>query len=110
MSQPRIPVDFNEMLEPDLVLLSQTDFRTDSAGKTVHLSEGLLVYLYESDVNDDGRSDNLIAQGIVEKRPEDTPWGKAAKWCCRIDQSGIRHESNVDGFKSEVQHPPTRLL
>lgn len=95
MKQPRIPVDFNEMLEPDLVLLSQTDFRTDSAGTTVHLREGLLVHLYESDVDDSGNFDNLIAEGTVERRTEDTPWGKAAKWCCRIDKSGIRHESDI---------------
>ncbi|RST44617.1 hypothetical protein EJI00_24780 [Variovorax sp. DXTD-1] len=95
MKQPRIPVDFNEMLESDLVLLSQTDFRTDSSGATIHLSEGLLVHVYEEDVGDEGCPDNLIAQGKAEKRTGDSSWGNSAIWCCRIDGNGIRHESEL---------------
>lgn len=95
MEPHRILVDFNEMLEPDLVLLSQTDSRLDFSGETVHLSEGLLVYLYEPDVDEQGLPDNLLAQGQVERRPEDVNWGRAAKWCCRIDHNGVRHGSDV---------------
>lgn len=93
--QHRIPVDFNEMLDADLVLLSQTDSRQDSSGKTVHLKEGLLVYIYEPDASDDGLPDSLIAQGRVERTPEGVAWASAAKWCCRIDENGIRHDSDV---------------
>ncbi|MBB6563436.1 hypothetical protein HNP48_006156 [Acidovorax soli] len=95
MTENRISVDFNEMLAPDLVLLSKTDFREDSSGKTVHLSEGLLVYIYEADIDDDGLPDNLIAQGLVERRPDGVNWGRVAKWCCRIDGGGVKHESDV---------------
>lgn len=38
MKQPRIPVDFNEMLDADLVLLSQNDTKVDSSGREVVLS------------------------------------------------------------------------
>ena len=94
MKQPRIPVDFNEMLESDLVLLSQTDFRTDSSGATIHLSEGLPVCLYDEDIGADGQPDNLIADGVAERRSGDSSWGTSAKWCCRIDGRGVRHESD----------------
>lgn len=47
MKEPRIPVDFNEMLESDLVLLSQTDTSVNSSGVTVVLTEGLPVLIYE---------------------------------------------------------------
>lgn len=93
--QHRIAVDFNETLDADLVLLSQTDLRQDSSGSTVHLSEGRLFYIYEPDVGDDGRPDNLIAQGRVERTLEGVAWASAAKWCCRIDEYSIRHESDV---------------
>ncbi|MBU1360165.1 MAG: hypothetical protein KKC79_00460 [Gammaproteobacteria bacterium] len=93
VKQPRIAVDFNEMLEPGLVLLSQTDFRMDSSGAMVHLVEGLVVRIFEEDVDHDGRPDHLLAQGRVERTTSKASWSTAAKWCCRIDQNGVRHES-----------------
>jgi hypothetical protein len=93
MKQPRIPVDFNEMLEPNLVLLSQTDVRIDSSGATIVLSEGLPVHIYDQDIGADGQPDNLLADGVVERIKSDLSWTKSAKWCCRIDGRGIRHES-----------------
>lgn len=93
MKQPRIPVDFNEMLESDLVLLSRTDTRTDSSGAVIVLSEGLVVRIYEDDVGADGRPDNLIADGTVERKKSDVKWAGQTTWCCRIDAQGIRHES-----------------
>lgn len=95
MKEPRIPVDFNEMLESNLVLLSQTDTRVDSSGATVVLTEGLSVFVYEEDVGADGQPDYLIASGTVEKNKRDASWGQAAKWCCRIDSQGIRHQSEI---------------
>lgn len=34
MDRPRLYVDFNEMVEPDLVLLAQEDGKVDSSGNT----------------------------------------------------------------------------
>jgi len=84
MKLPRISVDFNEMVEPDLVLLSKTDCRTDSSGKTVLLHEGLPVNIYEIDIGEDGQPANMIADGVVELNKSDASWARAAKWCCRI--------------------------
>lgn len=93
MDRPRLYVDFNEMVEPDLVLLSQADQKVDSAGNTIALHEGLLVYVYMDDVDELGRADPLLAQGRVERSPG-TGWTAPAKWCCRIDSDGIRHASD----------------
>lgn len=95
MKAPRIPVDFNEMLESDLVLLSQTDTRVDSLGTTIVLTEGLPVLIYEEGAGADGQSDYLIASGTVEKNAGDAGWGQGAKWCCRIDSQGIRYQSEI---------------
>ena len=43
MKEPRIYVDFNEMIEDDLVLLSKTDIKLDSAGKRIELLAGAKV-------------------------------------------------------------------
>lgn len=94
MDRPRIYIDFNEMLEPDLCLLAQGDSRTDSSGADIALHAGLLVYVYMDDTDGDGSVDNLIADGTVEPLPVDAPeWSRAAKWCCRIDLTTWRHES-----------------
>jgi UDP-N-acetyl-D-mannosaminuronic acid transferase (WecB/TagA/CpsF family) len=41
-----------------------------------------------------GKADNLIAAGTVERPPE---WlsCKGSRWVLRIDQNGVRHESDL---------------
>jgi hypothetical protein len=82
------------MLEADLVLLSRTDSAISSDGRTVNLREGLEVSVYTDDVDDDGRPDNLVANGVVELNRSGS-WAKEVKWCCRIDKYGIRHQSSI---------------
>lgn len=93
MTKPVFRVDFNEMLEPDLVLLAKDDARLDLDGNEVLLAEGMAVAIFEEDADHDGRLDNLIASGVVE-RNRSTGWGAHVKWCCRIDADGIRHQSD----------------
>jgi hypothetical protein len=87
LDRPRISVDFNELMEPDLVLLSQTDQRLDSDGTTIHLSKNAKVYIYEYNKYDDGEEELFTADGIVELN--DKVINKNAKWSCRIDTNGI---------------------
>jgi hypothetical protein len=90
--RPRIYVDFNEMLDADLVLLSQDDTKADSSGSDVHLSAGMPVHVYSDDV---GPGDPiLVADGTVE-RNTDTGWSAHVKWCCRINAAGIREEREL---------------
>ncbi|AXI04029.1 hypothetical protein [Aquirhabdus parva] len=94
MSKSMLYVDFNEMLEPDLVLLSATNDKADINGNKVLLSEGLQVIVYMDDMDDKGNPDNLIAVGVVE-RNHSSGWSSHVKWCCRIDNDGIRHMSEI---------------
>jgi hypothetical protein len=65
---PRLSVDFNELLAPDLVLLSKHDTRLDADGNIVHLYDGLAVAIFSDDnLGPDGKPDNLVATGIVEQ-------------------------------------------
>lgn len=93
MDRPRLRVDFNEMLEGNLVLLAKEDAKADSTGVKVHLHEGLRVHIYDEDEDDMGQPDNLIADGVVEPC-QAGGWASSAKWCCRIDERGIRHMSD----------------
>jgi hypothetical protein len=92
--RPLLPVDFNEMLEADLVLLSKDDMRRDASGSLIKLYDGLEVDVFMEDVKENGESDHLVAQGVVEPN-RSSGWGGNVKWCCRINQSGIRHQSEL---------------
>jgi hypothetical protein len=94
MTKPMLYVDFNEMLEPNLVLLSATDTTIASDGVVVTLSEGLEVIVYMDDMDEHGHPDNLVATGVVVIN-QTTGWGAHVKWCCRIDTNGIRHQSEL---------------
>jgi hypothetical protein len=84
LDRPRLLVDFNEMVEQDVVLLSRDDQRQDSSGNTVALTEGLRVYLYMPDSDETGAPTNLVATGVAElNRAAD--WSAPVRWCCRID-------------------------
>lgn len=97
MKESRIYVDFNEMIENDIVLLSNTDFKEDSNGKIVELKVGMKIKIYMDDINVDGEKDDLIAEGIVDLNTFKYlyPWTTAAKWICRINENGIKHESEL---------------
>jgi len=95
MDKPRVYVDFNEMLEPDLFLLSKDDLTVDSAGNEIALREGQSISVYSDDLNDQGKKDHLIAEGVVERNTTRMKWAAAVKWCCRIGKAGIQHESDI---------------
>lgn len=94
MERPRLYVDFNEMLEPELVLLSAGDTKADVNGNLVLLKEGLEIIVFMDDVDENGSPDHLVAAGVVESNSTEG-WGHYVKWCCRINGNGIRHESEL---------------
>lgn len=96
MDKARIQVDFNELVQPDLVLLSKTDNAVDSEGNEILLFEGLKVFVYEFNHYDDGIKEYLLASGVAELNDPNVngQWSNAAKWCCRIDDKGIEIETS----------------
>ena len=97
MSQrPLFYVDFNELMEDDVVLLSQTDIKKDVDGNGIELVEGLPIAIYSDDIGANGQPDNLVAEGVVilNKHIGSYP---GVKWCCRIGPKGILHQSDLTG-------------
>ena len=84
---PRFFVDFNELIDHDLVMLSQFDSRVDVAGVPVAFTPGLQVEVQEENLYDDGVHEVLFARGVVEANTTGT-WSHV-KWLCRIDSAGI---------------------
>jgi hypothetical protein len=94
MDSTSLYVDFNELIEENLVLLSKEDTKKDFGGNEVFLFEGKEIKIYMDDLDEFGNIDNLIASGLVELN--NTGLFSICKWSCRIDQNGIRHESEVN--------------
>lgn len=96
MSRPVFHVDFNELLEPDLVLLSRTDIRQAKDGHAIALAQGMPVRIWDGDVDAHGNRDDLIAEGVAMRNTHGGG-SRHVRWCCRIDANGIRHQSDIDG-------------
>ena len=63
--KPKIEVDFNELIDDNQVLLSQTDVRKDIYGNDVLLTEGLEIDIFDIDYDDKGNRDDLVASGVA---------------------------------------------
>lgn len=92
--KPKLLIDFNEMLNDNLCLLSKEDKKLDLTGKMRHLVEGLEIDVFMEDNDENGISDPLVASGVVEKNTH-TGWSSHVKWCIRIDKKGIRRLSEI---------------
>jgi hypothetical protein len=97
MREPRIRADFNGLFA-DLLCLSHEDTARDETGQQVQLQAGMVVTAYDDDTDELGRSDNLLATGVVEESPE---WlrCKGSRWVLRIGGRGVIHESDLPGEK-----------
>lgn len=86
LDKPRIQVDFNELIEKDLILLSKEDTKADSAGNLITFAERMPIGIYSDDnLDENNRIDCIIADGIAIQTPHQ--WQENyphVKWCCRL--------------------------
>ena len=93
--RPLFYVDFNELMDIDVVLLSQTDIKRDADGNDIELVEGLPIAIYcDDNIGENGQPDNLVAEGVVIPNRY-ARYFPHVKWCCRIGPNGIRHQSDL---------------
>ena len=88
--------DFNGLFSQALCL-SHEDNAVDEHGNTVTLAEGMHVTVFDEDM-EDGQRDDLIASGTVERSPD---WlrCRGSRWVLRIDENGVRHESDLQNAR-----------
>ena len=96
MNKARIYIDINEMVDVNnlLLLLSKEDSKQDSEGNIIYFYEGMSISVYMDDIDENGKKDNILAEGIVELNTH-SGWSSHVKWCCRIDKNSICYESEV---------------
>ena len=89
----KLRADFNGLFG-DVLCLSHRETCTDENGNPVVVREGMCVLAYDEDQDENGNRDDLIATGVVAKSPG---WlrREASVWCLRIDDQGVRRESDL---------------
>jgi len=95
MTEPELQVmaDFNGLFG-DLLCLSHEDSIKTRAGVVIELKEGMTLTAWEENYENDKR-DDLLASGIVERSPEQLAC-RGSRWVLRIDQNGVRWESDTN--------------
>jgi hypothetical protein len=91
-SERRLRADFNGVFS-EVLCLSHNDECIDDAGASVKLRAGMVVTAFDEDANEAGERDDLLATGVVEPAPD---WlrCRGSRWVLRIDDRGLRHESD----------------
>lgn len=92
--QDWVVADFNGIIDEGLLCLSHEDTCRMRAGGVVHLRAGMVLTVFDSDADEHGDPDDLFATGVVEPSPEYAQC-RGSVWCLRIDEDGIRNESEL---------------
>ena len=93
--KPYLFVDFNEAIIPfELYLLSKSDMKLDINGNFLNISEGMEIFAWDGDRDDNGEECILVADGVAELNTIDEgTWSfEKVKWCCRVNGKSFRHE------------------
>ncbi|MFN8393768.1 MAG: hypothetical protein U0176_03750 [Bacteroidia bacterium] len=89
----RVNVDINNMVDKERVLLSWESALLDSLARQIRLQEGMKIADYEDDVDSEGKRDDLVAEGIVERNETGIEVLAEWRWLCRIDFRSLRNAS-----------------
>jgi hypothetical protein len=86
--RPRIFADLNDLLgSPQQVWLDTVGAREDLDRLGLELVEGLLVTVYDHDLDDEGNRDDLLADAEVARDAE------SGRWVAIVDRDTMRHAS-----------------
>jgi hypothetical protein len=88
MSIPRIYADFQNLDNYNRLKLTCAGTREDLAQHAIELQEGMALTFYMDDADDQGRSDELRADGVVHYNKDEQCWVAAIDW------AAIRHASD----------------
>jgi hypothetical protein len=87
MPHPRVYADFQNLADVDRLKLTCVGTRRDLARLGLELEEGLALTLYTDDADDDGRSDDLLVDGVVRFHQGEQCW------TAEVDWNSLRHAS-----------------
>jgi hypothetical protein len=100
MATPEIYADFQNLDDDNRLKLTCAGTLQDLERQGIHLSEGLVLTLYTDDADDEGRPDQLRAEGHVQ-------YNKTEQcWVAEIDWANLRHASEENACQSNGAGSP----
>src|SRR5947209_832835 len=86
MSIPMVYADFHNLDDSNRLRLTCAGTREDLARQGIDLREGMVLTFYMDDADDEGRPDDLLAEGVIHLDGR-------GDWVASIDWSAVRHAS-----------------
>src|SRR5262245_47313375 len=96
MSRPKVYADFQNLDDANRLRLTCAGTREDLERHGIQLREGCVLTFYMDDADEEGRPDELLADGTVHDNPQEKCW------VAEIDWTALRHSSDE---LSEVPPP-----
>lgn len=85
---PKIYADFHNLDDFNRLRLTCAGTLAELSRQAIELREGLILTLYMDDADDEGRPDELLAEGIVHYCSEEQVWVASVDW------DKVRHASD----------------
>jgi len=99
MSEPRVYADFHSLDAFNRLRLTCAGTTADLERQGIQLREGLALTFYMDDADDEGRPDELLAEGVVHYNEAEHAW------VAHLDWSAVRHASDEQGHPNSVGSP-----
>jgi hypothetical protein len=87
MANPRVYADFQNLDDDSRLRLTCAGTLQDLERQAIRLQEGLALTFYTDDADDEGKPDELRAEGVVHYDPAQQCW------VATIDWAALRHAS-----------------
>lgn len=87
MAIPKVYADFQDLDDSNRLRLTCAGTKADLARLGIQLREGLVLTFAMDDLDDEGRPDELRAEGVVSFNEDERCWVAAIDW------SALRHAS-----------------
>jgi hypothetical protein len=80
MNDLRIYADFNNLDDENRLKLTCAGTQADLERLGIHLQEGMTLTFYMDDADDEGRTDDILVEGVVHYNTQKKCWVAEAKW------------------------------
>lgn len=102
MVKPKIYADFHNADSQGRLRLNCAGTMEDLASQNVELREGLALTLYADDLDEQGKPDELLADGVVSFSADERCW------VATIDWNAICHANDGQGCSANKSAPTSR--
>jgi hypothetical protein len=100
MELARIYADFQNLDNENRLRLTCSGTLRDLARQKIQLRDGLVLTFYMDDADDDGKPDQLLAEGTVHFNEQEACWVAAINWSAR------RHASDQPLLNAPTAYVP----